>query len=141
MADLPSTNPGEPAPNVQDAPTVMESGAVVVPPAQPKNGPNFLLWIAIVLGVAIVGGGAYFYYMDQQRKQVESVSNTPPALTNQSTKPNQGFNSSIPVPTSTPAATPTISSSDSITDIEGDLNATSLESGNASEFTADLQSL
>lgn len=140
MADLPLINPVEPAPNVQDAPTVMESGAVVVPPVQPKSGPNVLLWIAIVLGIAIVGGGAYFYYMGQQ-KPIETVAGTPPVLTNLSTKPNQGFNSSIPTATATPATTPTISSSDSITDIESDLTTTSLESGNSSEFTSDLQSL
>lgn len=140
MAGVPSTNPEVRAPDVQDAPVVMESGAVVVPPVEPKSGPNVLLWIAIVLGIAIAGGSAYFFYLGQQ-KPAETVSGTPPALTNLSTKPNQGFNSSIPAATATPATTPTISSSDSITDIEKDLNTTSLESGNSTEFTTDLQSL
>lgn len=141
MADIPTPNPVEPAPLAQDMPSVMGSGAVVVPPEPVKNGANLFLWIAIVLGVAIVGGGAYFYYADQQKKQVESVTNTPPALTNQSTKPNQGFNSSIPTTTPTPVTTPVITSSDSITEIESDLSTTSLESGNSSEFDTDLQSL
>lgn len=138
MAEQTPSIPSEPTP-LQDIPSIMGSGAVVVPPESARKGPG-LLWLAVILGVAIVGGSAYFYYAGQQ-KPVETVSNTPPSLINGSSKPNQGFDASIPTPTPTTMVTPTLSSSDSITDIEKDLSGTTLESGNSSEFTTDLQGL
>lgn len=140
MTELTPSIPADATPLAQDIPPIMGSGAVVVPPEPVKKGPGLLLRIAVILGVAIVGGGAYFYYAGQQ-KPVETVSNTPPALINQSAKPNQGFNSSIPTSIPTPAVTPVISSSDSIADIDRDLSTTTIESGNSSEFATDLQSL
>lgn len=131
--------PVETTPPPQDMPTIMGSGSVIVSPDPVKKGPG-LLWLAMILGVAIIGGSAYFYFAGQQ-KQVETVSNTPPPLVNQANKPNEGFNSSVPTSTPTAAVTPTLSSSDSITDIEKDLNTTTIESGNSSEFTTDLQGL
>lgn len=86
-----------------------------------------LLWLAIILA-AILGGSAYFLYAQQQ---------TPPSLTTQQGKSNQGFVSSTP----TPKATPTLTSTDSVADIEKDLSGTTIEAGNSSEFTVDLQSL
>ena len=109
----------------------------VVPPVEePKKKGSGLLWLAIVLGVAILGGGGYFLY-SQQSKPIEEVLQTPPGLVTQEGKPNQGFGLSTP----TPSATPTITSSDSVTDIEKDLTGTNIEAGNSSEFDADLQSL
>ncbi|MDP1721839.1 MAG: hypothetical protein Q8L37_01385 [Candidatus Gottesmanbacteria bacterium] len=138
MAEQAPSVPVEPTP-AQDMPSIMGSGAVVVPPEPAKKGPG-LLWLAVVLGVAIIGGSAYFYYAGQQ-KPVENVSNTPPPLVNQANKPNEGFNTSKPTSTPTITTTPALSSSDSITDIEKDLSTTTIESGNSSEFTTDLQSL
>ncbi|MEK9143809.1 MAG: hypothetical protein AAB481_04255 [Patescibacteria group bacterium] len=129
----PQLMPTEPAPSAvpQAAPV-----RTVVPPAeQPKKGSG-LLWLAIVLGVLILGGSAYFLYTKEQ-KPLEKSSMTPPSLVTQEGKPNQGFGLSTP----TPSATPTITSSDSVTDIEKDLSGTTIESGNSSEFDADLQSL
>ncbi|MEK7141877.1 MAG: hypothetical protein AAB800_05060 [Patescibacteria group bacterium] len=138
MPDVaPLSSSTEPVPSVM--PSVLNNGTVVVPPEAPKKGPG-LLWLAVIFGVAIIGGLAYFYYAGQQ-KQVETVANTPPSLINGSSKPNQGFDASIPTPTPTTMVTPTLSSSDSITDIEKDLNTTTIESGNSSEFTTDLQGL
>ncbi len=135
MADqIPQTIPSESAPQVtpQVAPV-----SVVVPPSveQPKKGSGFL-WLAIVLGIAILGGSAYFLYA-QQQKPVENALITPPSLTTDQGKPNQGFVSSTP----TPAATSTLTATDSVADIEKDLSGTTIESGNSSEFTTDLQSL
>lgn len=112
---------------------MMGSDSVVVPPNPPKKVSG-LLWLAVVLGVVIVGGGAYFFYAGAQ-KPVETVAKTPPSLVNLENKPNQGFDASIPT------STPTLTASDTVADIEKDLSGTTLESGNSSEFTADLQSL
>lgn len=130
-----STIPTEPIPPVV-APQVAPVSTVVPPIEQPKKGSG-LLWLAIVLAVLILGGGAYFLYA-QQQKPLEESSITPPSLVTQESKPNQGFGSPT---TSTPAATPTLTSSDSVTDIQKDLSGTTIESGNSSEFDADLQSL
>ncbi len=117
----------QPAPTVQAMPQAAGASTVVVSPEEPsKKGPG-LLWLAIILA-AILGGSAYFLYAQQQ---------TPPSFTTQQGKPNQGFVSSTP----TPVATPTLTSSDSVADIEKDLSGTTIEAGNSSEFTADLQSL
>lgn len=117
-------------------PTQPAPQTVVPPVEEPKKKGSGLLWLAIVLGVAILGGGGYFLY-SQQSKPIEEVLQTPPGLVTQEGKPNQGFGLSTP----TPSATPTITSSDSVTDIEKDLSGTTIESGNSSEFTTDLQSL
>lgn len=126
------TEPIPPAVVPQAAPA-----SVVIPPSaeQPRKGSG-LLWLAIVLGVAILGGSAYFLYT-QQSKPAEEVLQTPPGLVTQEGKPNQGFG----LPTPTPSATPTITSSDTVADIEKDLSGTTIESGNPSEFDADLQNL
>lgn len=138
MPDVaPQSSPTEPVPSVM--PPVLNNGTVVVPPEESKKGPG-LLWLAVVLGVAILGGAAYFLYTSQQ-KPVSTVVNTPPSLINGSSKPNQGFDASIPTPTPMLTVTPTLTASDSVTDIEKDLSGTTLESGNSSEFTTDLQSL
>ena len=126
-------SPTEPAPQV--TPQAAGVGTIVPPTEQPKKGSG-LLWLAIVLGVAILGGSAYFYYAGQQKPVEESLM-TPPGLVTQESKPNQGFGSSVPTPT----AVPTLTSSDSVADIEKDLSGTTIESGNSSEFNADLQSL
>ena len=125
--------PTEPVP--QEMPQEAQKSTVVPPVEQPKKGSG-LLWLAIVLGVAILGGSAYFLYA-QQTKPSENVSQTPPSLVTEEGKPNQGFGISTP----TPSATPTITSTDSVTDIEKDLSGTTIESGNSSEFTTDLESL
>lgn len=119
-------------------PTPIESiPPTVVPPVEePKKKGSGLLWLAIVLGVLILGGGAYFLYI-QETKPSEEVLQTSPGLVTQEGKPNQGFGLSTP----TPSATPTITSSDTVADIEKDLSGTTIESGNSSEFDADLQSL
>ena len=115
---------------------IQPASQTVVPPVeQPKKGSGFL-WLAIVLAVAILGGSTYFLYT-QQQKPVEESLIPPPGLVTQEGKPNQGFGLSTP----TPSATPTITSSDSVTDIEKDLTGTNIEAGNSSEFDADLQSL
>ncbi len=117
-------------------PTPTADASTVVPPVEaPKKGPG-LLWLAIVLGIAILGGSVYFLYA-QQQKPVEESLMTPPGLVTQESKPNQGFGLSVPTPT----AVPTLTSSDSVADIEKDLSGTTIESGNSSEFTTDLQSL
>lgn len=128
----PQSIPTEPAPQVS-----LATGAspVVVPPELPKKGPGFL-WLIVILAVAIVGWGAYFLYA-QLQKPSEEVSLTPPSVVTQEGKPDQGFGSSSP----TPAATPTLTSSDSVGDIEKDLSGTAIEPENTSEFDADLQSL
>lgn len=127
--------PTEPAPPAV-VPQAVPVSVVVPPPAeQPKKGSG-LLWLAIVLGVAILGGSAYFLYA-QQTKPSEEVLQTSPGLVTQDGKPNQGFGLSTP----TPSATPTITSSDSVADIEKDLSGTTIEAGNSSEFDTDLQSL
>lgn len=126
---MPETTP-------QPTPTTPAPQTVVPPVEQPKKGPG-LLWLAIVLAVVILGGGAYFLYTKQQESSEKSLI-TPPSLVTQESSPNQGFGSSA---TSTPAVTPTLTSSDNVTDIEKDLSGTTIESGNSSEFDADLQSL
>lgn len=111
--------------------------AVVVPPSEPpKKGPG-VVWLVVVLAVAVMGGSAYFLYTQLQKPQ-EEVSLARPGVTTGQTKPNQGFGTQ---PTVAPTATPTITSSDSVVDIEKDLTGTTIQSGNASEFDADLQSL
>jgi|GEM_PF-4228437 len=118
-------------------PTPTADASTVVPPVEEtkKKGPG-LLWLAIALGIAILGGSVYFLY-SQQQKPVEESLMTPPGLVTQESKPNQGFGSSVPTPT----AVPTLTSSDSVADIQKDLSGTTIESGNSSEFDADLQSL
>ncbi len=91
-----------------------------VPQAMPQ-APR-LLWLVVVLAVAFLGGSVYFLYL-QGHKPSEKTSVTPPGLTTQE---------SIPPPLTT---------SDSVADIEKDLSGTTIESGNSSEFNADLQSL
>jgi len=125
--------PTEPVP--QEMPQEAQKSTVVPPVEQPKKGLG-LLWLAIVLGIAILGGSVYFLY-SQQQKPVEESLMTPPGLVTQESKPNQGFGSPVPTPT----AVPTLTSTDSVTDIEKDLSGTTIESGNSSEFTTDLQSL
>lgn len=129
----PQSIPTEPAPSA--VPPAAPVSTVVPPTEQPKKGSG-LLWLAIVLAVAILGGSAYFLYAQQQRP-VEKVSNTPPGLDTPEGKPIQGFGLSTP----TPSAAPTITSTDSVVDIEKDLSGTTIESGNSTEFNADLQSL
>lgn len=109
--------------------------SVVVPSESPKKGPG-LLWLVILLGVTILGGSAYFLYA-QLQKPIEETSRTSPNLTTQQGKPDQGFVSATPVPT----AVPTMTSSDSVADIDKDLSGTTVEAGNSTEFDADLQSL
>ncbi|MBI5620585.1 hypothetical protein HY949_02305 [Candidatus Gottesmanbacteria bacterium] len=129
------TVPVEPTTSMM--PSALENGTVVVPPSEtPKKGPG-LGWLAVLLGVAILGGAAYFYYTSQQKPAETNTAGTP-GLTNQVNKPNQGFDASAPTPT---AVTPTLTSGDSVTDIEKDLKGTSINSGNSNEFDADLQSL
>lgn len=120
----------------QSIPTQPAPQTVVPPVEEPKKKGSGLLWLAIVLGVAILGGSAYFLYT-QQTKPAEEVLQTSPGLVTQEGKPNQGFGLSTP----TPSATPTITSSDTVADIEKDLSGTTIESGNSAEFDADLQSL
>ena len=129
------TVPNEPAPSVM--PPSLENGTIVLPPSEPPKNGSGLLWLAVVLGVAILGGLGYFYYTSQQ-KSAEPTAVQTPGLNNQVNKPNQGFDTSTPTPA---AATPTITASDSMTDIEKDLKGTTIESGNAAEFDADLQGL
>ena len=123
--------------NISQPMPMQPAPQTVVPPVEePKKKGSGLLWLAIVLGVAILGGGGYFLY-SQQSKPIEEVLQTPPGLVTQEGKPNQGFGLSTP----TPSVTPTITSSDTVADIEKDLSGTTIESGNSSEFTTDLQSL
>lgn len=137
---MPETTP-QPAPT-QPAPQAMplsaEASSVVVPPEPPKKG-HGLLWLVVVLAVVILGGGAYFLYTVLQ-KPPEETSMTPPRLATQESKPDQGFDIQ-PSPPAASTATPTLTSSDSVSDIEKDLSGTTLEEGNSSEFDADLQSL
>lgn len=133
----PSTIPLEPVPS--DVSSTTGTGSVIVPPGPSDRGPA-LMWLAVVLGIVILGGGAYFFYVSGQ-PPVETVSKIPPSLVNLENKPNQGFDASIPTSTPTLAVTPTLTASDTVADIEKDLSGTTLESGNSSEFTADLQSL
>ncbi len=124
------------APTVQAVPQAAGPNSVGVSQEEPsKKGPG-LLWLAIILAVVILGVGAYFLYAGQQ-KSSENVSNIQPNLATGQSKPNQGFVSSTP----TPLATPTITSSDSVADIDKDLSGVVIEAGNSSEFTADLQTL
>lgn len=111
---------------------------VVPQPIPPKKGPGLLLRM-VILTVAILGAGGYFLYT-QLRQPVEEAALTTPSLRTQESKPNQGFGAESPTPTPS-ATTPTITSSDSVTDIEKDLSGTTIESGNANEFDADLQGL
>ena len=121
---------------VQSTPIEPIPTMVVPPMEEPKKKGSGLLWLAIVFGVFILGGAGYFLYI-QQTKPSEEVLQTPPVLVTQEGKPNQGFGLSTP----TPSATPTITSSDTVADIEKDLSGTNIEAGNSSEFTTDLQSL
>ena len=121
---------------VQPLPAEPVPQTIVPPVAPPKKKGNGFLLLAFILALAILGGGAYFFY-SQQTKPSETVMPPPPSLITQESKPNQGFGSSVPTPT----AEPTLTSSDSVADIEKDLSGTTIESGNSSEFTTDLQSL
>lgn len=132
----PQPAPTQPAP--QAMPQATGASTVVVSPEPPKKGPG-LLWLVVVLAVALLGGGAYFLYA-QLSKPAEETSLTPPSLVTQDARPDQGFNAQSSVPAA-PTTTPTITSSDNVADIEKDLSGTTIESGNASEFDADLQSL
>lgn len=111
---------------------------VVPQPPPPKKGPGLLL-LMVILAALILGVGGYFLYT-QLQQPVEEAALTSPSLRTQESKPNQGFGAESPTPTPL-ATTPTITSSDSVTDIEKDLSGTTIESGNANEFDADLQGL
>lgn len=113
---------------------------VVVPPAEPpKKGPG-LLWLILILAIAAAGAGGYFLYTQLQKPVEQQTSVTPPRLATQEGKPDQGFDSQ-PAATTTPSASPTITATDSVSDIEKDMMGTSIEGENTSEFDADLQSL
>lgn len=129
----PQPAPAESVP--QAMPPSAGASAVAVPPESSKKGPG-LLWFVVVLVIAILVASAYFFFT-QLQKPVEETSQTSPSFTTQQGKPNQGFVSSTPAP----AATPTLTSSDSVSDIEKDLSGTTIEAGNSSEFDADLQNL
>lgn len=98
---------------------------VVSPPSPPKKSP-VVWWVAIVLAVAIAGG-AYLLYARLPQPAGETLI-VPPDVVMQEER-------------TTPAATPTITVSDSVADIQKDLSGTTIESQNSSEFDADLQSL
>lgn len=108
------------------------------PPEPSKKVPG-LLWLILVLAVVVAGGGAYILSA-QLQKPVEQVSVAPPRLITEEREPQQGFNAR-PVTTSAPGASPTITSTDSVSDIEKDLMGTTIEGENTTEFDADLQSL
>lgn len=125
--------PTEPVPPVMTP--ASGTNTVVAPQELPKKGPG-LLWLVVILAVAIVGGSIYFLYA-QLQKPAEDAGFTPRSVTTQESEPDQGFGAQ-PSPAT---VTPTITSSDSVSDIEKDLSGVVIESGNSSEFDADLQSL
>lgn len=112
--------------------TEVPSQPNVVVPLPPEKKGIGLVWLAVILGALVLGGSAYVLYTKQQ-KPSGATSLTP---TTQDGKANQGFGAQL-----SPAATPTLTSSDSVADIEKDLSVTIIESENTSEFDADLQSL
>lgn len=127
----------QPSPVLPPDPTL--SGQLVVPPA-PQKQSNLFLWLAVILGIAIAGGSFYFWYSGRQQVSVEKVP--PPPFTNISCKPQDGFNASNPAGPTGALTTPSaLTASDSVSDIGQDLSGTAIESANASEFTADLESL
>lgn len=132
VENAPQPIPTEPAPQAMP----QSSGiSTVVPSVEQSKTGRGLLWVTIILAVAILGGSAYFIYA-QLQKPSEGAPLAPPTVRTQESKPDYGFGIQ-----SSPAATPTLTSSDSVADIEKDLSGTTIESGNSSEFDADLQSL
>lgn len=119
----------QPAP-VPPPPDVISA---IVPPA--KKGPG-LMWLLIILFVSVIGVGAYIFY-SLQPKAEEKTSVSAPGLMTQESKPGAGFGTQD----STATATPTITSSDSVSDIGKDFSGTTLDAGSTTEFDADLQSL
>lgn len=128
-----STNPG--LPPVSPQPETM--GTVVPVAPTPKHGMGWM-WIVLVIIVAALGGGAYFFY-GQQQKSGEEVNGTalPDITTQGNAKPNKGFDTSTSVAT----ATPTLTASDSVSDIQKDMSGTTLQAEDSTQFNSDLQSL
>lgn len=112
--------------------TEVPSQPNVVVPLPPEKKGTGLVWLAVILGALVLGGSAYFLYIQQQKPPGE----TSLIPTIQDGKATQGFGAQ-----SSPAATSTLTSSDSVADIEKDLSVTTIEPENTSEFDADLQSL
>lgn len=129
------------AENTTASPSVDQAVPVVVPvipPVAPTPKTSSWKWLIVVVLVAALGVGAYFFYAEQQKKSAVTGIQAPPAIgPTDSTKPGEGFGSQ----SSVPMATPTLTASDSVSDIEKDLSGTTIEAENTTAFDADLQSL
>lgn len=107
----------------------------------PKHGMGWT-WIILVIVALALGGGAYFLYSQQQKPVVLTSSADLPDITSQDgKKPNKGFETSPSVASSSPTPAPTLTVSDSVSDIEKDISGTTLQAEDSTQFNADLQGL
>lgn len=134
-----STSPQLPPISPQPEPV-----GTVVPPAAPaalKHGMGWM-WIILVIIVAALGGGAYFLYSQQQKPIVEiSGADLPDITSQEGKKPNKGFDTSPSVASTSPTPLPTLTASDSVSDIEKDMIGTTLQAEESTQFNSDLQGL
>ena len=130
------------SPELPPEPPPSEPASTIVPLASaPKHGVGWL-WIVLVIIVAAMGGGAYYFYsLQQQPVEKSSVTALPDISSQDGKKPNKGFDASPVVATASPTAAPTLTASDSVSDIEKDINGTTLQAEDSTQFNADLQSL
>lgn len=134
-----STSPQSPP-----IPPQPEPVGTVVPPAAPptpKHGMGWM-WIVLVIIALALGGGAYYFY-NQQQKPVAEIGNVdiPDITTQNGKKPNKGFDTSPSVASTSPTPLPTLTASDSVSDIEKDMIGTTLQAEESTQFNSDLQGL
>lgn len=117
-------------------------GTVVPPVASALKHGKGWMWVVLVIVVAALGGGAYFLYSQQQKPVVEISGADLPDITSQDgKKPNKGFDTSPSVASTSPTPAPTLTVSDSVSDIEKDISGTTLQAEEPTQFNSDLQGL
>ncbi len=128
--------------NLPTVPPPPEPMGTVVPVAPASKHGMGWLWIVLVIIVAAMGGGAYYFYSLQQQPVAEgNVTALPDISSQDGKKPNKGFDASPTVATASPTAAPTLTASDSVSDIEKDISGTTLQAEDTTQFNADLQGL
>lgn len=99
------------------------------PPQEQAKKRGGVLWLIVLLALLLLGSSGYVLYLTRAKPAQEvSVPQTP-----------QQELRAEPVPS--PATTPPLTSSDSLSDIEKDLTGTTIEAQGVSELDADLQNL
>lgn len=136
MEEQPQQLPNEPAPPPAVPPQPQEAAAVYT--QEPKKTFSFLRILVVFLVLAGLAAGGYYVYTTLTANPQEDASKPSQRVTLpvQQQQPAQGFGSQTQT-----EATPTLTSSDAVADIERDLTGTAIEPGNTKEFDSDLQGL